>query len=270
MARIIAVAIPKGGTGKTTTVLNLGAALAETGQRVLLVDFDPTSHLTRALGFESRNLEHTAYSALKRLITQYDKLSLLPAIQPTSITGVDAVPTTVSLNLANEELVVAQQREFVLKRLLAPVNDKYDTILIDTLPYLGPLVLNALVAAEEVLITVQPEDLGTESLYLIKQQVESIRASDLNPSLKIIGILFTQIVPTTNLHRDGISFIEEEFGSYTRIFEARIKRSMQIAESQARHQSILQYAPKSDGALAYRQLARELLNDKGGSNGSQK
>jgi chromosome partitioning protein len=264
MARVIAIAIPKGGTGKTTTALNLGAALAEMGQKVLLVDFDPTSHLTRALGFGGKKLQHTAYTALKKLVTQFDKNSLLPAIQTTSIPGVDAVPTTVSLNLANEELVVAQQREFVLKRLLAPVLDKYDTIIIDTLPYLGPLVLNALVAADEVLITVQPEDLGTESLYLIKQQVEAMRASDLNTHLKIVGILLTQIVPNTNLHRDGINFIEEEFGSDIRIFNARIKRSMQIAESQARHQSILQYAPKSDGATAYRQLAKEITGAKNG------
>src|SRR5689334_8987998 len=168
-ARIIAVAVPKGGTGKTTTTLNLGAALAEQGQRVLLVDFDPQGNLTQALGLRPSQLEHTVYSSIKYFLTRYEA-QLELAIQPTDA-GVDLVPTSARLNLANDELAVAIQREFVLQKLLAPVAPRYNVILIDTLPYLGVLVLNALAAADEVLIPLQAEYLATESAALILDQV---------------------------------------------------------------------------------------------------
>ncbi|HET6262006.1 MAG TPA: AAA family ATPase, partial [Chloroflexia bacterium] len=159
MTRIISVAVPKGGTGKTTTTLNLGAALAAHGQRVLLVDFDPQGNLTQALGLRPGDLEHTAYSAIKYFLTRFEpQLDL--AIHHTSA-GVDLVPASARLNLANDELAVAIQREYVLQRLLAPSTSHYDCILIDTLPYLGVLVVNALTAAQEVIIPLQAEYLAT-------------------------------------------------------------------------------------------------------------
>jgi chromosome partitioning protein len=258
MARIIAVAVPKGGTGKTTTTLNLGAALAEQGQRVLLVDFDPQGNLTQALGLRPSDLEHTIYSAIKYFLTRFEpQLDL--AICPTSA-GVDLVPTSARLNLANDELAVAIQREYVLQKLLAPLTARYDVILIDTLPYLGVLVVNALAAAHEVLIPLQAEYLATESVALIIDQIQLMRRSGLNARLGITGILLTMVDPRTLLHREAVDYARREIGAHTRIFDTLIKRSVRFPESQASHQSILQYDPSGEGARAYRALAEEVLH----------
>lgn len=258
MARIIAVAVPKGGTGKTTTTINLGAALAEKGQRVLLVDFDPQGNLTQALGFRPGDLEHTVYSAIKYFLTRFEpQLDL--AICPTGA-GVDLVPTSARLNLANDELAVAIQREYVLQKLLAPLAARYDVILIDTLPYLGVLVVNALTAAHEVLIPLQAEYLATESVALIIDQVELMRRSGLNPHLDITGILLTMVDPRTVLHREAVEYARREIGTHMRIFDSVIKRSVRFPESQASHQTILQYEPHGEGARAYRALAEEVLH----------
>jgi len=217
MARIISVSVPKGGTGKTTTTLNLGAALAEQGQRVLLVDFDPQASLTIALGFAPDTLEHTVYSAIKYFLTTYEA-RVDQTLRRTSI-GVDLLPCNTLLNLANEELVVAVQREFILQKLLEPVRAHYDFILIDTLPYLGVLVVNALVAAQEVIIPLQAEFLATPSVALIIKQIEMIRRSGLNPRLAIAGILMTMVKERTIMSRETMEHARKHFGRETRVFE---------------------------------------------------
>ena len=256
MTRIIAVAVPKGGTGKTTTTLNLGAALAEQGKRVLLVDFDPQGNLTQALGLRPAELEHTAYSAIKYFLTRFES-QLDLAICKTDA-GVDLVPTSARLNLANDELAVAIQREFVLQKLLAPIASRYDFILIDTLPYLGVLVVNALVAAREVLIPLQAEYLATESVALMLDQIHLMRRSGLNPNLTITGILLTMIDQRTVINREAVEYARKVFGSKVSVFETMIKRSVRFPESQASHQSILGYDPSGEGARAYRALAQEV------------
>jgi chromosome partitioning protein len=257
MTRIISVAVPKGGTGKTTTTLNLGAALAERGQRVLLVDFDPQGNLTQALGLRPGDLEHTAYSAIKYFLTRFEpQLDL--AIQATGA-GVDLVPASARLNLANDELAVAIQREFVLQKLLAPLAPRYDFILIDTLPYLGVLVVNALTTAHEVVIPLQAEYLATESVALILDQVQLMRRSGLNRNLTITGILLTMIDQRTVINREAIEYARKVFGSRVHVFDTMIKRSVRFPESQASHQSILQYDPQGEGARAYRALAEEVI-----------
>ena len=257
-ARVISVAVPKGGTGKTTTTLNLGAALAAQGRRVLLVDFDPQGNLTQALGLRPGDVEHTAYTAIKYFLTRFEP-QLESAIRPTTA-GVDLVPASARLNLANEELAVAIQREFVLKKLLAPVAQRYDFILIDTLPYLGVLVVNALVAASEVLIPLQAEYLATESVSLILDQIQLMRRSGLNPDLTITGILLTMIDQRTVINREAIEYARKVFGSQVPVFETMIKRSVRFPESQASHESILQYEPQGEGARSYRALAEEVLH----------
>ena len=257
MARIIAVAVPKGGTGKTTTTVNLGAALAAQGQRVLLVDFDPQGNLTQALGLRPADLEHTVYSAIKYFLTRYEP-QLELAIHPTAA-GVDLVPTSARLNLANDELAVAIQREFVLQKLLAPLATRYDVILIDTLPYLGVLVVNALAAAHEVLIPLQAEYLATESVSLMLDQIQVMRRSGLNPNLAITGILLTMTDQRTVISREAIEHARHTFGGRVRVFDTLIKRSVRFPESQASHQTILQYEPNGEGARAYRALAEEVL-----------
>ena len=257
MTRIIAVAVPKGGTGKTTTTLNLGAALAEQGQRVLLVDFDPQGNLTQALGLRPGDLEHTAYRAIKYFLTSYQPQLDLAIVRTAA--GVDLVPTSARLNLANEELAVAIQREFVLQKLLAPLAPRYDFILIDTLPYLGVLVVNALVAADEVLVPLQAEYLATESVGLILDQVQLMRRSGLNPDLKIAGILLTMVDSRTTINREAVDYARKVFGSRVPVFQTMIKRSVRFPESQSQHQPILQYERSGEGARAYRTLAEELL-----------
>ena len=267
MARIIAVAVPKGGTGKTTTTINLGAALAEQGKRVLLVDFDPQGNLTQALGFRPGDLEHTVYSAIKYFLTRYEP-QLEAAVVKTAA-GVDLVPTSARLNLANDELAVAIQREFVLQKLLAPLASRYDVILIDTLPYLGVLVVNALVAAHEVLVPLQAEYLATESVGLILDHVQLMRRSGLNPNLKIAGILLTMVDSRATINREAVAHARKVFGSRVPVFQTMVKRSVRFPESQAQHQPILQYDRSSEGARAYRALAEELLGREGGRDAAQ-
>ncbi|MCU0490117.1 MAG: ParA family protein [Chloroflexaceae bacterium] len=257
MARVIAVAVPKGGTGKTTTTLNLGAALAERGQRVLLVDFDPQGNLTQALGLRPGDLDHTVYSAIKHFLTSYES-RLEQAVQQTPA-GLDVIPTSARLNLANDELAVAIQREFVLQKLLAPLHERYDIILIDTLPYLGVLVVNALVAATEIVIPLQAEYLATESVSLILEQVQLMRRSGLNPNLLITGILLTMVDQRTVINREAVAYARKAFGSQVPVFQAMIKRSVRVPESQASHQTLLRYDPQGDVAGAYRALAEEVL-----------
>jgi chromosome partitioning protein len=257
MARIISIAVPKGGTGKTTTTANLGAALSERGQRVLLVDFDPQGNLTQALGLRPGDLEHTVYSAIKYFLTRFEP-QLHLAVSRTSA-GVDLVPASARLNLANDELAVAIQREYVLQKLLAPLAPNYDFILIDTLPYLGVLVVNALAAAQEVIIPLQAEYLATESVALILDQVQLMRRSGLNPNLTITGILLTMIDQRTVINREAIDYARKVFGGQVTVFETMIKRSVRFPESQASHQSILQYDSAGEGARAYRALAEEVL-----------
>lgn len=257
MTRIIAVAVPKGGTGKTTTTLNLGAALAERGQRVLLVDFDPQGNLSQALGFRPGDLEQTVYHSIKQMLTQFEP-HLDAIIQPTAA-GLDLAPASARLNLANDELAVAIQREFVLQKLLAPVCPRYDIILIDTLPYLGVLVVNALAAAQEILIPLQAEYLATESIELIFEQILLMRRSGLNPNLAVTGILLTMIDQRTIINREVIEYIRKRYGNRVTVFETMVRRSVRFPESQASHQTILQYEPNGDGARAYRSLAEEVL-----------
>jgi chromosome partitioning protein len=256
MTRILAVAVPKGGTGKTTTTINLGAALAARGQRVLLVDFDPQGNLTQSLGLRPSEVPETAYTAIKHYITHFEP-RLERAIRPTA-SGMDLVPTSARLNLANDELAVAMQREFVLQRLLAPIQDQYDWVLIDTLPYLGVLVINALVAADAVLIPLQAEYLATESVELLIDQVALMRRSGLNARLTIAGIVLTMVDQRTVINREAVAYTRSTFGERVPVFQTMIKRSVRFPESQASHQTIFQYDPKGEGALAYAALAEEL------------
>ena len=256
MARIIAVAVPKGGTGKTTTTLNLGAALAEQGKRVLLVDFDPQGSLTLALGIRADELEHTVHSALTYFLATYEP-RLDQAIVSTGA-GVDLVPASIRLNLANAELTVAPQGEVVLRELLAPLVHRYDAILIDTLPYLGILVENTLVAANEVLIPLQAEYLSTESVALMLRQIQFVRKSKLNATLAVSGIVLTQVDGRTVINRQFAEYARKEFGAQVPVFDTVIKRTVSFPESQARRQTILQYAPNDPGANAYRALAQEV------------
>jgi chromosome partitioning protein len=258
MARVIAIAIVKGGVGKTTTALNLGAALAEQRQRVLLVDCDPQCSLSLSLGVEVRDVEHTLSGLITEYLSTYDA-QLEQAILPTSI-GVDLVPSSIRLGRVDKELNFATQREYVLQKLLSPVVPRYDIVLLDTMPATNNLVTNALVAAQEVVIPLEPEYLAVESLAMTLEDVEQVRRSGLNPELVVTGILLTQVDQRTVLHREVIEYTRTEFGGRAPVFETVVKKSVRFPESQTRHQSILQYEPHGEGASAYRALAQEVLH----------
>jgi chromosome partitioning protein len=256
MTRIIAVAVPKGGVGKTTTTLNLGAALAEQGQRVLLIDCDPQGNLSQALDADTTG--PTLYSEMHAFLETYTP-SLERAIRPTHA-GVDIVPTDVRLNLANGELTLAMHGEFVLQKLIRPIAPNYDVVLLDTLPYLGVLVVNTLVAAQEVIIPMEAEYFATQSVGLMIDQVALMRRAELNAHLRVTGVLLTMVDQRTIINRQVVEYARREFGVDVPVFSTMIKRSVRFPESQALHQTILQYEPNGEGARAYRALAKEIVH----------
>ncbi len=259
-ARIIAVAIVKGGTGKTTTTLNLGAALAEEGKRVLLIDLDPQCSLSLALGVNVQDIQATVHSAMVDFLATFEP-HLERAIIATDI-GVDLVPSSIRLGRLDKELNFATQKEFVLQKLLRPLVSLYDYIVIDTMPATNNLLTNALAAAHDVLIPHEPQYLSVESLAMTLEDIDQVRRSGLNPSLSILGIVITKAKPNTTLHREVIEFTIGEYSRRARVLDLVIRDSVKFGESQTRHQSILQYQPNSDGAQAYRALAKEILNGK--------
>ncbi len=259
-ARIIAVAIVKGGTGKTTTTLNLGAALAEQGKRVLLIDLDPQCSLSLALGVNVQDIDATVHSAMVDFLATFEP-HLERAIIAADI-GVDLVPSSIRLGRLDKELNFATQKEFVLQKLLRPLIPLYDYILIDTMPATNNLLTNALAAAHDVLIPHEPQYLSVESLAMTLEDIDQVRRSGLNPTLSVFGIVITKAKPQTTLHREVIDFTIEEYSRRARVLDLVIRDSVKFGESQTRHQSILQYQPNSDGAQAYRALAKEIVNDR--------
>jgi chromosome partitioning protein len=261
LGKIIAVALLKGGTGKTTTTLNLGVALSERGYRVLLVDTDHQCSLTSAAGLNPVELapEETLFGAMQAWTTQ--RRSALQEVVQESPSGVDIVPASIRLSLTERALHLQSRREYVLQHILAPVAAQYDIVLIDTQPASSNLVHNALVAAHEILIPVEPEQLAVESLGLMLSQIDEVRESGLNPDLRLCGVLVTQVDVRMTLHRDLLSEIREQFGTDLPVFNTVIRRSSKIAESQARHQAVLHYDPKGIGATSYRALAEEISRE---------
>ena len=259
-ARVIAVAIPKGGTGKTTTTLNLGAALAERGQRVLLIDCDPQGSLTVAMGCDPNRLEFTLQDAIEHYTESFE--STIERAILTNDEGIDLVPATARLNKSNTDLHNALAPQQVLSKLIVPLRSRYDLILIDTLPYLGVLVQNALVAVDEVLIPLQAQALASESARLMVQHIQQIRRSGLNPRLRILGFLLTQIDPAVTVQREYVTFARRTFGEDGRVFNAMIENRPAVQESQTAgiRQSLFRYRPTDLVTNAYRALAQEVLD----------
>ncbi len=257
MTRIIAVAMQKGGVGKTTTAINLAAALTELGQRVLAIDLDPQGNLTQHAGFDPDQISPTIYDAFKAEMDGYES-DVSQAIYE-SDEGFHLLPSQPELSLIELGLINTLSRERVLATMLENVAADYDTILIDCNPSLGLLVINALTVASSVIIPIQTEYLAARGALMILKSIETVRRKKLNPGLAIEGILLTMADTRTTLTRDILAAIENQYGNGIRIFDAIIKRSVRFAESAVAGQSILAYEPKGRGAEAYRQVAQEIV-----------
>jgi chromosome partitioning protein len=250
-ARIIALCNQKGGVGKTTSTINLGAALAERGRRVLLVDFDPQGALSVGLGVQPHQLDRTAYNLLMERGVGVDDVLL-----KTSVPGMDLLPSNIDLSAAEVQLVGEVAREQTLQRALAPVVEDYDFILIDCQPSLGLLTVNALTAAHGVIIPLECEFFSLRGVALLIDTVDKVRER-LNPQLRLDGILATMYDGRTLHGREVFSRVVEAFGDD--VFDTVISRTVRFPETTVAGEPITTWASSSSGASAYRHLAREVL-----------
>ena len=258
---VISIANQKGGVGKTTTAAALAQGLSEHGTRVLLIDWDPQASLTITLGFNPEKLACSAYDVLASTIRGKANPSVRDAIVHTDNPAIDLLPSNIELSQAQLDLVGAFTREMMLKEMLKPVRPEYDYIVIDCLPSLGLLTINALSASDKVIIPLQADFLAMKGLALLLDTILMVREK-VNPDLEISGILFTMTSPRTLHSREVIQITRKAFGKRIRVFDTLIPISVRFKEAPAAGQSILTYAPTSNGAEAYRQLAQEVIDEK--------
>lgn len=239
----------KGGVGKTTSAINIGAFLAGEGKSVLLVDFDSQANLSSGVGASPPK------PGIYELIS--GSASVDEAIRKTAVSGLDAIPSGIDLSGAAVELIEMEERDYYLKNALAPVKERYDYILIDCPPSLGLLTLNGMAAADSVLIPMQCEYFAMEGLTLLLQTIRIMQKS-INPPLSIGGIFFTMYDPRTRLAQDVVKQVSAYFKNV--VFNTIIPRNVRLSEAPSYGQPISVYDPNCPGARAYRSLAQELLN----------
>jgi chromosome partitioning protein len=250
MARMIAIANQKGGVGKTTTVINLGVALAQMKKKTLAVDLDPQGALSAGLGIDGYNLDKTIYDAL--IESEFPVTSIVHPIKA----YLDLVPANIDLASIEMELIAEIRREFILHRVLEALRPWYDFILIDCPPSLGLLTINALCACQEVLIPLQCEYFAMRGIRLLLDSIEKVKAR-LNANLALTGILATMYSTGTIHAREVLDEIRSVFGE--KVFDVVIYKSIRFAEASVASQAIVEYAGKHKGAVAYKKLAKELV-----------
>lgn len=250
MGRIIAVANQKGGVGKTTTSINLSAALAAKGKKVLVIDTDPQGNTTSGFGIDKNNLDETIYELI------LEECSIMDCIIVDVIPNVSVIPSNVNLAAAEIELIGIDRKEFILKNAVDYVVDKYDYIIIDCPPSLNMLTINSMTTADSVLVPIQCEYYALEGLSQLIHTVNLVKER-LNPELEMEGVIFTMYDSRTNLSMQVVENVKSNLTQY--IFTTLIPRNIRLAEAPSYGQPITIYDPKSAGAEAYMDLAEELI-----------
>ena len=251
MGRVIAIASQKGGVGKTTTAINLGACLAQESRRVLIIDIDPQGNASSGIGINGNDQRATTYEVL------IGQAEISTAIQPTALANLDLLPTGQRLSGAEVELVGMMARETRLKTCLVQVREEYDYVLIDSPPSLGLLTVNSLTAADSVLIPLQCEYLALEGLTQLIGAIRLVQ-DHLNPGLRIEGVLLTMYDARLNLSQQVVDEARKFFAE--RVYKTMIPRNVKLSEAPSFGKPIVLYDPYSTGAESYRELAREVLD----------
>ena len=251
MSKVISLANQKGGVGKTTTSINLAAALATQGKRVLLIDADPQANTSSGLGIEIRDLDKTVYECLVNGIDPHT------AVIATKTKNLSLIPSHIDLVGAEIEMLNLEHRETLLKNILAQLRDEYDYILIDCSPSLGLITVNALTASDSVIIPVQCEFFAHEGIAKLLNTIKIIN-SKLNPALKIEGFLLTMFDNRLRISNQVYEEVKRHFGDL--VFNTVIARNVRLSEAPSHGMSVLEYDPSSKGAQNYTALAKELIN----------
>ena len=253
MGRVIAVANQKGGVGKSTTAINLSACLAEKGKKVLAIDIDPQGNTTSGLGVDKNNVENTLYELLLGEAEAKD------TIVKDVVENVDLIPSNVNLSGAEIELIGVDEKEYIMKKIIDKVRRKYDYIIMDCPPSLNMLTINALTAANSVLVPIQCEYYALEGLSQLIHTINLVKER-LNPNLNIDGVVFTMYDSRTNLSMQVVENVKQNLNQ--KVYNTLIPRNIRLAEAPSYGMPINMYDPKSAGAEAYMQLAEEVIKNK--------
>lgn len=255
---VIAIANQKGGVGKTTTTFNLGVALAQEGKKVLLVDADPQGDLTTYMGVHDTDSIPTLASLMECYIQDRNIDTDSAIIHHKE--NIDLLPTNLDLSAMEISLVTAMSREYTIKNCLSSIKDKYDYILIDCMPSLGMITINALASADKVVIPVQTQFLAAKGMGHLLKTVAKVKRS-INPNLKIGGILLTLVDKRTKLSKETKQLLEENYGNIVKIYNTQIPSAVKVAESTSSGKSIFSYDKNSKVTSAYKEFGKEILTD---------